>query len=142
MTGLSVWPTSRCASCGSERERRRHGCRFVCGQSVSGHRIFELGGFLDLAETAIDALRRVNVKVTTATAHAAAQHWQKSYEAEGVLDARLINITSTAGLYAVSSMAAYGMSKTATATLTQALAQELAHLGITVNAVRRGPGPS
>lgn len=105
---------------------------------VNNAGIFELGSFIDLTEPTFDAIWRVNGKGAAATAHAAARHWQSRHAAGERIDARLINVTSTAGLYAVPSMSAYGMSKTAVATLTQTLSQELLAFGVTVNAVAPG----
>ncbi|BBX62583.1 putative short-chain dehydrogenase/reductase [Mycobacterium saskatchewanense] len=99
---------------------------------------FRRGPFVDLKESQCDTVFLTNCKGTIAPAHAAAQHWQSRHNREGRLDSRLINVTSSAGLYAAPTMAAYGASKSAMATLTQVLADELDAYGVTVNGVAPG----
>lgn len=51
---------------------------------------------------------------------------------------RIINIASVAGVYGNANMVMYSATKGAVISLTKALAKEVAHLGITVNAVSPG----
>ncbi len=88
---------------------------------------------VELKEDAFDLVQRVNVKGVFLCSQAAA----RAMLAQGG-GGRIINISSTAGRKGVARYAAYCASKFAVRGFTQALAQELAPHGITVNAICPG----
>src|SRR5262245_53541666 len=66
--------------------------------------------------------------------HSAA-HWRDPAKAGADVDARLINTTSTSGLFGNTGQANYGAAKAGIALLTIVASQELARYGVTVNAI-------
>jgi NAD(P)-dependent dehydrogenase (short-subunit alcohol dehydrogenase family) len=91
-----------------------------------------------MSEEEWDAVIRVHLKGTFAPSRHAAAHWRDRSKAGEAVDARLINTTSVAGLYANVGQTNYGAAKAGIAALTQIAAQELGRYGVTVNAI--GPG--
>ncbi|MES2860355.1 MAG: SDR family NAD(P)-dependent oxidoreductase [Pseudomonadota bacterium] len=91
------------------------------------------GGFVwqttDDAEPAWDRMFALNLTTALNTSRAALTHLKAS--AEG----RIVNVGSAAALKAAAGMGAYGASKSAVHSLTQALAEELKATSVTVNAV-------
>ncbi len=88
--------------------------------------------FLETTPEAFDAVMGVNVRGPFLCGQQAARRMR---DAGG---GRIVNIASTASVQAWSHQSAYGASKGAVLLLTRNMANELARLGITVNAV--GPG--
>jgi NAD(P)-dependent dehydrogenase (short-subunit alcohol dehydrogenase family) len=91
-----------------------------------------------MSEDEWDAVLRVHLKGTFATTRFAAEHWRDRAKAGVTNDARIVNTTSVAGLYANSGQTNYGAAKAGIATFTQIAAQELGRYGVTVNAVAPG----
>ena len=91
-----------------------------------------------MTEEEWDAVVRVHLKGTFATSRFAAEHWRDRAKAGQANDARIINTTSVAGLYANPGQTNYGSAKAGIATFTQIAAQELVRYGVTVNAVAPG----
>jgi NAD(P)-dependent dehydrogenase (short-subunit alcohol dehydrogenase family) len=91
-----------------------------------------------MAEDEWDAVIRVHLKGTFATTRFAAEHWRDRAKAGETNDARIVNTTSVAGLYANSGQTNYGAAKAGIATFTQIAAEELGRYGVTVNAVAPG----
>ena len=91
-----------------------------------------------MSEDEWDAVIRVHLKGTFAPSRHAAAYWRERSKAGGTNDARLINTTSVAGLYANVGQTNYGAAKAGIAAFTQIAAQELGRYGVTVNAI--GPG--
>jgi NAD(P)-dependent dehydrogenase (short-subunit alcohol dehydrogenase family) len=91
-----------------------------------------------MSEDEWDAVVRVHLKGTFATTRFAAEHWRDRAKAGEANDARIVNTTSVAGLYANSGQTNYGAAKAGIATFTQIAAQELGRYGVTVNAVAPG----
>jgi NAD(P)-dependent dehydrogenase (short-subunit alcohol dehydrogenase family) len=91
-----------------------------------------------MTEDAWDAVIKVHLKGTFATSHHAAAYWRDRAKAGEANDARIVNTTSVAGLYANPGQTNYGAAKAGIATFTQIAAQELARYGVTVNAVAPG----
>ena len=81
---------------------------------------------------------KVHLKGTFATSRHAAAYWRDRAKAGETNDARIINTTSVAGLYANVGQTNYGAAKSGIATFTQIAAQELGRYGVTVNAVAPG----
>jgi NAD(P)-dependent dehydrogenase (short-subunit alcohol dehydrogenase family) len=91
-----------------------------------------------MSEDEWDSVIRVHLKGTFAPSRFAAEFWRTRAKAGHANDARIINTTSVAGLYANTGQANYGAAKAGIASLTLIAAQELAPYGVTVNAVAPG----
>jgi NAD(P)-dependent dehydrogenase (short-subunit alcohol dehydrogenase family) len=91
-----------------------------------------------MTEEEWDAVLRVHLKGTFATSHYAAIYWRDRVKSGLTNDARIINTTSVAGLYANPGQTNYGAAKAGVAALTQIAALELERYGVTVNAVAPG----
>ncbi|MEY4720432.1 MAG: hypothetical protein RIQ46_157 [Pseudomonadota bacterium] len=89
---------------------------------------------LDLSEDVFDATIQRNLRSTFALSKRAARKM-----AEAGKGGRIVNIASIAGLRPDPILAGYNASKAALISLTQSLGNELAPLGILVNAVAPGP---
>jgi NAD(P)-dependent dehydrogenase (short-subunit alcohol dehydrogenase family) len=87
---------------------------------------------MDLTEQDVDSQIGVHLKGTLAVSHFAAAYWNEvgaeAYRA-------IVNTTSAAGLHPTAGAGVYGATKSAIAALTVSHAQELARLGVRVNAV-------
>ena len=87
---------------------------------------------VDLTEQDVDSQISVHLKGTLAVSHFAAAYWNEI----GVDTHRaIVNTTSAAGLHPTAGAGVYGATKSAIAALTVSHAQELARLGVRVNAV-------
>jgi NAD(P)-dependent dehydrogenase (short-subunit alcohol dehydrogenase family) len=91
-----------------------------------------------MTEDEWDAVIKVHLKGTFATSRHAAVYWRDRAKAGETNDARIVNTTSVAGLYANPGQTNYGAAKAGIATFTQIAAQELGRYGVTVNAVAPG----
>ena len=91
-----------------------------------------------MAEEEWDAVIKVHLKGTFAPVHFAAEHWRNRAKSGERNDARVINTTSVAGLYANAGQTNYGAAKAGIAAFTQIAAQELDRYGVTVNAIAPG----
>jgi NAD(P)-dependent dehydrogenase (short-subunit alcohol dehydrogenase family) len=91
-----------------------------------------------MAEEEWDAVITVHLKGTFAPTRFAAEYWRNRAKEGQPNDARLINTTSVAGLYANPGQTNYGAAKAGIATFTQIAAQELERYGVTVNAIAPG----
>ena len=87
---------------------------------------------VDLTEQDVDSQIDVHLKGTLAVSHFAAAYWNE-VGAEG--HRAIVNTTSAAGLHPTVGGGVYGATKSAIAALTMSHAQELARLGVRVNAV-------
>ncbi|HXY99886.1 MAG TPA: SDR family oxidoreductase [Stellaceae bacterium] len=89
-----------------------------------------------MSEAEWDAVIRVHLKGTFAPAHHAAAHWRDQSKAlGGPVDARLINTSSSSGLFGNIGQANYGAAKAGIAAFTVIAARELRRYGVTVNAI-------
>jgi NAD(P)-dependent dehydrogenase (short-subunit alcohol dehydrogenase family) len=87
---------------------------------------------VDLTEQDVDSQIGVHLKGTLAVSHFAAAYWNElGVEAHRAI----VNTTSAAGLHPTAGAGVYGATKSAIAALTVSHAQELARLGVRVNAV-------
>jgi NAD(P)-dependent dehydrogenase (short-subunit alcohol dehydrogenase family) len=91
-----------------------------------------------MTEDEWDAVIKVHLKGTFVTSRHAAAYWRDRAKAGEANDARLVNTTSVAGLYANPGQTNYGAAKAGIATFTQIAAEELSRYGVTVNAVAPG----
>jgi NAD(P)-dependent dehydrogenase (short-subunit alcohol dehydrogenase family) len=78
----------------------------------------------------------VHLKGTFAPSRHAAAYWRAASKREnGLLKARIINTTSTSGIYGNVGQTNYGAAKAGIAAFTIIAARELARYGVTVNAI-------
>ena len=82
-----------------------------------------------------DAVIAVHLKGTFAVLHHAAAYWRQRSKEGHANDARVINTTSSSGLFANAGQGNYGAAKSGIATLTIIAARELDRYGVTVNAI-------
>ncbi len=87
---------------------------------------------VDLTEQDVDSQIGVHLKGTLAVSHFAAAYWN---EVAAEAHRAIVNTTSAAGLHPTAGAGVYGATKSAIAALTVSHAQELARLGVRVNAV-------
>ncbi len=85
-----------------------------------------------------DAVIRVHLRGTYAPAHHAAVYWRERAKAGETNDARIINTSSSSGIYGNPGQANYGAAKAGIAAFTIIAALELARYGVTVNAIAPG----
>ncbi|MFJ8996191.1 SDR family oxidoreductase [Streptomyces sp. NPDC102279] len=82
-----------------------------------------------------DAVIRVHMRGTFGPTHFAVAHWRNLAKAGETVDARVINTSSSSGLYCNPGQANYGAAKAGIASFSVITAREVARYGITVNAI-------
>src|SRR5881409_901672 len=82
-----------------------------------------------------DAVIKVHLRGTFATAHHAANYWRDRSKAGDPVDARLINTSSSSGIYGNVGQTNYGAAKAGIASFSVIAAMELERYGVTVNAI-------
>lgn len=87
---------------------------------------------VELSEQDVDAQLSVHLKGTLAVSHFAAAYWN---DAGSQPNRAIVNTTSAVGLHPTAGGGVYGAAKSAIAALTVSHAQELAKLGVRVNAI-------
>jgi NAD(P)-dependent dehydrogenase (short-subunit alcohol dehydrogenase family) len=92
----------------------------------------------NMDEAEWDAVINVHLKGTFCPTRHAVAKWRELAKAGQELDTRVINTTSTSGLYANAGQANYGAAKSGIASFTIIAAKELVKYGVTVNAVSPG----
>jgi NAD(P)-dependent dehydrogenase (short-subunit alcohol dehydrogenase family) len=92
----------------------------------------------NMEEAEWDAVIRVHLKGTFCPTRHAAARWRELAKQGEELDARIINTTSTSGIYGNPGQTNYGAAKAGIASFTIILSRELEKYGITVNAVSPG----
>jgi NAD(P)-dependent dehydrogenase (short-subunit alcohol dehydrogenase family) len=93
---------------------------------------------VNMSEGEWDAVIRVHLKGTFAPLRHAAEHWRDRAKAGEDVAARIINTSSTSGLFANPGQGNYGAAKSGIASLTLIAAKELGRYGVTANAVAPG----
>jgi NAD(P)-dependent dehydrogenase (short-subunit alcohol dehydrogenase family) len=93
---------------------------------------------VNMTEEEWDAVIRVHLKGTFAPTHFAAAYWRERSKAGDPVDARVINTSSTSGLFANPGQTNYGAAKSGIATFSIIAAKELGRYGVTVNAIAPG----
>lgn len=82
-----------------------------------------------------DAVIQVHLRGTFGPAHYAAEYWRDRSKAGDEVDARIINTTSSSGIYGNVGQSNYGAAKAGIAAFTIITAMELQKYGVTVNAI-------
>jgi NAD(P)-dependent dehydrogenase (short-subunit alcohol dehydrogenase family) len=85
-----------------------------------------------------DAVVRVHLRGTFAPTRWAASYWRDRSKAGELNDARIINTSSSSGIYGNMGQTNYGAAKAGIAAFTIIAAQELARYDVTVNAIAPG----
>ncbi len=85
-----------------------------------------------------DAVVRVHLRGTFAPTRWAAGYWRDRAKAGDVNDARIINTSSSSGIYGNIGQTNYGAAKAGIAAFTIIAAKELGRYGVTVNAIAPG----
>ena len=93
---------------------------------------------VNMTEEEWDAVIKVHLKGTFAPSRWAAAYWRERAKAGETNDARIVNTSSSSGLYANPGQTNYGAAKSGIATFTQIAAKELKNYGVTVNAIAPG----
>jgi NAD(P)-dependent dehydrogenase (short-subunit alcohol dehydrogenase family) len=107
------------------------------------HAVVNNAGILNIAPFERDTLEnwdrtiRVHLRGNFCVTKHALAHWNSERETGQPVDARIINISSGAGLQGAVGQAPYAAAKAGVAALTLTLAEELRDRGITVNAAVR-----
>jgi NAD(P)-dependent dehydrogenase (short-subunit alcohol dehydrogenase family) len=92
----------------------------------------------NMSEAEWDAVIRVHLKGTFAPMRWAAEHWRDRAKAGEANDARIVNTSSTSGLFANPGQSNYGAAKSGIASMSIIAAKELGRHGVTVNAIAPG----
>ena len=91
---------------------------------------------VNMTEEEWDAVIRVHLKGSFAPSRHAAAHWREVFKTTGApAKGRIINTTSTSGIYGNVGQTNYGAAKAGIAAFTIIAARELKKFGVTVNAV-------
>jgi NAD(P)-dependent dehydrogenase (short-subunit alcohol dehydrogenase family) len=91
---------------------------------------------VNMEESDWDAVIKVHLKGTFAPSHHAAVHWRTEQKKTGTpVNARIINTSSSSGLFGNVGQTNYGAAKAGIAAFTIIAARELKRYGVTVNAI-------
>ena len=147
------WST-RSAPSAARRSRTARTCRTTRGRAGSSTAAIEAFGGLDvlvnnagilrdrmLVNMTIeewDAVIRVHLRGTFAPTRWAAAYWRDRAKAGERNDARIINTSSSSGIYGNVGQTNYGAAKAGIASFTIIASMELARYGVTVNALAPG----
>ena len=93
---------------------------------------------VNMTEEEWDDVIRVHLKGTFGPTHFAAAYWRERSKSGEAVDARVINTSSTSGLFANPGQSNYGAAKSGIATFSIIAAKELGRYGVTVNAIAPG----
>ena len=92
----------------------------------------------NMTEDEWDAVIAVHLKGTFALMRWAAAYWREKAKAGEEVDARIINTSSTSGIFANPGQGNYGAAKSGIASLSIIAAKELQKYGVTANAIAPG----
>ncbi len=90
---------------------------------------------VNMSEQEWDSVIQVHLKGTFGPMRHAAAYWREEHKAGRPVDARVINTTSSSGIYGNAGQSNYGAAKAGIAAMTVITATELGRYGVTVNAV-------
>src|SRR6059058_6146549 len=90
---------------------------------------------VNMTEDEWDGVIKVHLKGTFGPSRWAGAYWRERAKAGETLDARIINTSSTSGIFGNPGQTNYGAAKAGIAAFTVILAQELGRYGVTVNAI-------
>ena len=93
---------------------------------------------VSMTENDWDSVITVHLKGTFCVTRHAAAYWKGEFDEGRMNDARVINTTSSSGLFGNPGQANYGAAKAGIASFTVIAAMELARYGVTVNAISPG----
>jgi len=93
---------------------------------------------VNMTEDEWDAVIKVHLKGTFAPTRWAAAYWRERAKAGETNVARIVNTSSSSGLYANPGQTNYGAAKSGIATFTQIAAKELKNYGVLANAIAPG----
>lgn len=90
---------------------------------------------VNMTDAEWDAVITVHLKSTFSMTRWAATYWREKVKAGEAVDARIINTSSSSGIYGNVGQANYGAAKAGIAAFTIIASQELGRYGVTVNAI-------
>ena len=90
---------------------------------------------VNMTEDLWDQVIHVHLRGTYGPSRCAAAYWREQAKAGNPVDARIINTTSTSGIFGNIGQSNYGAAKAGIAAFTVITSQELVRYGVTVNAV-------
>jgi NAD(P)-dependent dehydrogenase (short-subunit alcohol dehydrogenase family) len=93
---------------------------------------------VNMTEAEWDAVIKVHLKGTFGPCRFAAEHWRNLSKAGEPVDARIINTSSTSGIFGNPGQTNYGAAKAGIAAFTVILARELDRYGVRVNGIAPG----
>jgi NAD(P)-dependent dehydrogenase (short-subunit alcohol dehydrogenase family) len=102
----------------------------VCNAGILRDRML-----VNMTEEEWDAVINVHLKGTFGPSRWAAAYWREKVKAGETVDARIINTSSTSGIFGNPGQTNYGAAKAGIASFTIIAARELGRYGITVNAI-------
>jgi NAD(P)-dependent dehydrogenase (short-subunit alcohol dehydrogenase family) len=93
---------------------------------------------VNMTEEEWDAVIKVHLKGTFAPSRWAAAYWRELAKAGTPKEARIVNTSSSSGIYSNPGQTNYGAAKSGIATFTQIAAKELKNYGVLANAIAPG----
>jgi len=91
--------------------------------------------FVNMTEDDWDTVVAGHLRSTFCTTRVAAGHWRDRSKAGEAVDAAVVNVSSTSGLFGAIGQSNYGAAKAGVAAVTVILAEELGRYGVRVNAI-------
>ena len=91
--------------------------------------------FVNMTEDDWDTVVAGHLRSTFCTTRVAAGHWRDRSKAGEAVDAAVVNVSSTSGLFGAVGQSNYGAAKAGIAAVTVILAEELGRYGVRVNAI-------